>query len=91
MTTFDHNQICTKDKAVEVGKLYDYYEEGHICRVKVLEDTSDNDGIGFNLKIEETLSPLFKEGTEFSCWAATGKFAYSGMWRIYNYGEYQKF
>ena len=81
---YDHNQICTKDNEVEVGKDYDYKEDSSIFRVRVVKEESDKEGIGFKLEILE--GP--EKGTSFSCWAANGKYAYSGMWRLYDLNTY---
>lgn len=91
MTKYDHNQICTSGSVVEVGKQYQYYEDGMIVEVTVVEDRSDDKGIGFLLKIDKRLNWPEKGPGQFSCWAALGKFAYSGMWRLYDMGTYGKF
>jgi hypothetical protein len=83
---YNHNQICTKDNRIIVGNIYDYKEDSYIAEVQVIKDTSDKAGIGFELKV---LSENFKLGKKkFNCWAATGHYAYSGMWRLFDKGSY---
>ena len=82
---YDHNQICTKNNEVEVSNIYDFKEDSYIAEVEVLSATSDEEGIGFRLKVLKANYDLDKE---FNCWAAAGKYAYSGMWRIWDRGIY---
>ena len=80
---YTHNQICTRDSEIVVGKQYDYSEDGMRMRVKVLEDISDDERISFKLKI---LSE--PKGENFTVYAARGNYAYNGMWRLWDAGEY---
>lgn len=86
---YDHNQICTTGKEVKVGKAYQYKEASWIADVKVISEISDASGISFELKI---LRQNYKIGIEdtFTCWAAHGKYGYSGMWRLFDLGTYRK-
>ena len=87
---YDHNQICTKDNEIEVGKQYCYKEDQFIAEVIVVKDTSNKDGIGFDLKTVKSNAPsLFKVDKVFDIWAASGHYAYNGMWRLYDSGSYQ--
>ena len=81
---YDHNQVCTKDNEVKVGEKYQYKEGFLVANVEVLEDRSNDDGVGFLLEIID--GP--QKGRIFTCWAASGKYAYSGMWRLYDKGTY---
>lgn len=88
---YDHNQICTKNNEIEIGKEYCYKEEGEICNVIVLEDKSNDKYLSFVLKIKENLTEGFANiGHEFNVSAALGKYAYNGMWRLWDLGEYIK-
>lgn len=88
---FDSNHICTTGKEVVVGKRYQYTEDGYIAAVTVLEDNSDDEAIRFKLRIDERLRwPDWATEDEFDVMAARGPGAYSGMWRIWNDGEYVK-
>ncbi len=84
---YNHNQICTKENEVVVGNLYQYKEDSWIADVKVIKDTSDEKGIRFDLKIVRQNFNIGGNG-RFSCWAASGHYAYSGMWRLYDAGTY---
>jgi hypothetical protein len=90
MAKYEHNQICTTNNEIIVGNEYDYKEEGYECRVKVLEDNSDREGIGFLLKIvpHDRNHNFYENNQTFNVWAAAGKYAYNGMWRLYNVVEY---
>jgi hypothetical protein len=83
---YDHNQICTQDNDITIGQEYTYKEDSYIAEVKVLKDNSDEKGIGFKLKVLKESYPLGQK--TFDCWAATGHYAYSGMWRLFDYGSY---
>jgi hypothetical protein len=85
---FEHNQVCTKDGIVEVGKSYQYKEEGSIFTVGVTGMRSDEAGIGFDLVVINVVAGRPPVQKNFSCWAAHGRYAYSGMWRIYDAGKY---
>lgn len=84
---YEHNQICTKDNEIVIGEIYDYEEDDWIAEVKIIKDTSDKDGIGFDCKI---LRQNYKIDNEkiFNCWAANGHYGYNGMWRLYDRGTY---
>ena len=87
---FDHNQICTTGHEVVVGNQYQYSEDGYIADVTILADEGDDEGIGFKLRVDKPLNGGFAKGAEFSCWAAKGHYAYSGMWRLYDLDTYAK-
>lgn len=89
MEIYNHNQICTTGKRVDVDKQYCYYEDGMACEVTVFEDNSDDEGI--RLKLGIVAAPpksLFKVGYTFEVFACAGRYAYWGMWRLYDSGEY---
>lgn len=88
MTRYTHNQICTTNGEVEIGKQYQYYEDGYVADVTVLSDESDGEGIGFKLRVDRTLRWPGEVGEEFQCWAKRGYYAYGGMWRLHDLGEY---
>jgi hypothetical protein len=88
MAVFDHNQICTSGRSVSVGDQCQYYEEGMVANVEVLDDESNENGIGFRLRVTDALTGPWEAGEEFSCWAAHGHYAYGGMWRLYGPNEY---
>lgn len=83
---FDHNQVCTQNDEVEVGKCYQYKEDSWVADVKVLETENGQDGIRFKLKVLKCNYPTGE--TTFECWAAAGHYAYNGMWRLYDAGTY---
>ena len=70
MAKYDHNQICTHDNQVEVGGEYQYYEDGYVANVVVLEDQSNDEGVGFKFKVTSYIRWTGKPCDEFSCWAA---------------------
>jgi hypothetical protein len=72
----------------EIGKIYDYYEEGLACQVKLLEIQNDAEGFGFKLELVKESQSFGKVGEKFSCWASHDSYACSGMWRLYPAGEY---
>ena len=84
----DHNQICTNEKEVFIGQQYQYKEEGMLAVVTILEDTSNEKGIGFKLRVDDPMNSPWNKGEEFTCWAASGHYGYSGMWRLWNKDEY---
>ena len=88
---FESSHICTTGKEIEVGKQYQYKEDGWICDVTILEDTSDDEKIEFKLRIDKKLD--WPEGMtdDFTVSAARGPGAYNGMWRLWNLGEYVRF
>jgi len=89
MKKYQHNQICTDNSSIEVGKEYDYTEDGAPCRVKVLADESNDEMLAF--KLEVTQDPTGRYGgvgSKFEVSAATGNYAFSGMWRLWDPGEY---
>jgi hypothetical protein len=88
MTKYDHNQICTTNNEIEVGETYCYKEDSFIAQVKVLDDNTKPNGIGFELEVIKSYLNLMKAGDIFSVWAADGKYGYSGMWRLYDKGTY---
>ncbi len=83
---YTHNQICTTGNDVTVGQKYIYKEDSYIADVIVLKDNSDEKGIGFKLKVLKENYQLCNK--TFDCWAATGNYGYSGMWRLFDYGSY---
>jgi len=85
---FDHNQICTKNNEIEVGKQYCYKEDSTIAEVKILADNSDKEFIRFTFEVIESRDVLLKVGEHFSVSAKCGHYAYGGMWRLWDSGEY---
>jgi hypothetical protein len=93
MKTYNHNQILTDNKQVEIGRDYSYFEEfpTAIACVKALEDNSDDEYIKF--RIEKGIHPsmIGKEGKEFEVSAKCGLYSYPGiysypgMWKIKNF------
>lgn len=88
---YDHNQICTTGHEVNVGDKLQYKEDGYVCDVTVLADESNDKEIAFKLRVDALLRWPGGVGEEFSCMAARGHYAYSGMWRLYDLGEYMVF
>lgn len=89
MSVYQHSHICTPGQSVEVGGSYQYYEDGMVAQVTVLEDQSDDEGIGFLVRIDKCLNwPSDDVGREFQCWTTRENHAYSGMWRLYGPDEY---
>jgi hypothetical protein len=84
---FNHNQICTTNKTVEVGNRYQYFESGCLAEVTVLEINEDKEGIGFKLRVDQPQRG-FDTIKEFDCWASNGLYAYYGMWKLYDLGTY---
>lgn len=87
---FEGNFVCTKDKEVEIGKEYQYYESMPTCICNVLiEDMHNNeDGYGFKFKVTKALTNNVVEGNIFDVAAAHGNYAYGGMWRLYDKDTY---
>ena len=88
---YSHNQICTKDDEIEVGKQY-CYKEGFptvIAEVIILEDNSNDEFIAFKVKVIKAFDDFPKAGEEFDISARRGKYAYSGMWRLWDSGTYR--
>lgn len=87
---YESNHICTTNNEVEVGKEYQYSEEGHVCDVVVLEQEEKEDWFEFKLKVLTTsrTTDFFSKGNVFTCGAVKGMYAYSGMWRLYDKGTY---
>lgn len=91
MAKYEHNQVCTSGKEIVVGGVYDYTEDGIPARVRVMEDSSEGtEGpVGFLLEVLKDPTGLYGgPGKTFPVWAAEGRFAYSGMWRLWPEGEY---
>ena len=53
---FDHNQISTRKKEVEEGKFYTYKETPLFFLVLCLKNVSDEEYIGFELKVLDLLN-----------------------------------
>jgi hypothetical protein len=90
---YDSNYVRTRDHDVTVGKQYQYYEDGYICNVEVVSDDSDEELIGFTLRIIDNsfhAKTYGGMGTEFKVNHSRefSHYAYNGMWRIYSPGEY---
>jgi len=85
---FDHNQICTKDNKIEVGKQYCYKEDSVIAEVKILADNSDKEFIRFTIEVVESKDDVLKVGEQFPVSALRGHYAFSGMWRLNDSGTY---
>ena len=85
---FNHNQVCTKNNEVEVGKQYCYKEDSMIVEVKILADNSDKEFIGFTVEVIESRDDFLKVGEQFPISARRGHYAFSGMWRLWDSGEY---
>ena len=93
MSVYKHGQVRTKNGEVKVGWLYDYYEAGYVFRVRVLADESDEERIQFKLqrfiKVDGLKGLRRADEEPFTCMAARGLYAYSGMWRLYDKGTYR--
>lgn len=85
---FSHNQICTKDNEIEVGKQYCYREDSAVVEVKMLSDNSDEEFIRFTVEVVASRNDFLKVGEQFSISAKRGHYAYSGMWRLWDSGTY---
>lgn len=89
MKTYNHNQILTDNKSIEIGRNYSYFEEfpNAIACVEAIEDNSDDEFIKLKLKIVKSLHPSMngKEGEIFECSAKQGLYSYDGMWLIKNF------
>ncbi len=87
---FDHNQICTSNDEIEVGKQYIYRESLPliIAEVKILSDNSDEESIRFTAEVIKSRDNFFKVGEQLSISARLGHYAYSGMWRLEDSGAY---
>jgi hypothetical protein len=89
MEKYEHNQIQTDNKQIEIGRNYSYFEEfpNAIACVEAIEDNSDKDFIKFKLKIVKGIhsTMIGKEGQTFDVSAKRGLYAYPGMWRIRNF------
>lgn len=86
------SSVNTDGGIVEVGKLYDYTEDGYAFEVKVLEIKSDEDMHKFRIKITDmpaSKSCPLQIGNEFDYgFSKTFNGAYNGMARLWNRGEY---
>jgi hypothetical protein len=87
---YSHNQVCTNNGEIEVGKEYDYKESlpTIISLVKVLADTSNEEFIEFELEVIKSFHNFPKTGEKFSVSARRGHYAYGGMWRLWDAGTY---
>ncbi|MBA7659154.1 hypothetical protein ES703_67125 [subsurface metagenome] len=87
---FDHNQICTRNNEIEVGKQYIYRESlpTIIAEVKILSDDSDKEFIRFTVVVIKSRGSFPKVGEQFSISAKRGHYAYGGMWRLEDSGTY---
>lgn len=81
-----NNTICTDNKEIEVGKEYDYSEDGMRCRVKILEDLSNDEVISFRLLI--TAGDSCGDKFTFSHNRDFDRGAYNGMARFWDRGTY---
>ncbi|QOS99997.1 hypothetical protein JNUCC42_04375 [Brevibacterium sp. JNUCC-42] len=53
---------------IEVGKKYQFEEKHHIAAiVTILEDESEDDWVGYKLRVDEIIFGGKKVGDEFSC------------------------
>lgn len=86
---FSHNQIVTKDGKIEVGKQYCYKEDWMIVEVKIISNDSNKEFVGFTLEVVEVIADsCFEVGEQFNITAIRGHYAYNGMWRLWDSGEY---
>lgn len=89
MKKYNHNQILTDNKSIEIGRKYAYFEEFPtvIACVEVIEDNSDDEFIKLKLKVAKGIHPTMqgKEGYEFDVSAKKGLYSYPGMWTIKNF------
>lgn len=87
---FDHNQILTRDKEIEVGKQYIYRESmpSILAEVKILADDSDEEFIRFTVEVIKSREDFTKIDGQFTISARRGHYAYGGMWRLEDSGTY---
>lgn len=69
--------------------MAEYHEDGMVCDVTILEDTSDNEWERYKLKVNKVLqsSSIVKDpevGEEFSVEKARG-ISCSGLWHLFGY------
>lgn len=88
---FNGNFVMTTNSEVETGEEYCYYESMPtvICNVKVIDMHNDENGYGFSFEVTVPITKNINVGDRFSVGAAHGNYAYGGMWRLYNKGEYK--
>ena len=79
---YDHNQICTKGNEIVDGEHYDFKEESLVLPVEVISQEPTESWISFTLK------EIGQNGEPFVVGAATGHYAYNGMWRLWDKGTY---
>lgn len=84
---YSHNQICVKDGEITTGQQYDYKEEDWIALVEIVEQNPTEEWIGFTLKVLAQNYPINNEDV-ITVGAATGHYAYNGMWRLFDKGAY---
>ena len=85
--TIDHQQICTEEQTIEVGKQYQYKEDSLIADVEVL--SVEETDIWFDMELKIIKSNIdVGDAKVFTAGASKGKFAYSGMWKLYDLGTY---
>ena len=86
------NLVCTKDKKLVVGGIYDYKEgmPRFVARVEVLSDDSDDKYLNIPLKILKSPTNPEQEGTTFTVSFAkgVGNIYYEGMGRFWDKGSY---
>ncbi len=87
---FQGNFVCTTNHEVNVGDIVCYYESlpTCICDCEVLDCYNNESEYGFKLKVVTPITDNTKKDEVFTCSATPGYFAYAGMWRLYNKGEY---
>lgn len=88
---FEGNFVMTKNNEVNVGDEICYYESLPlmVCDCLVLDLWKNQEEYGFKLQV---VKPISKHGGTpgevFEVSAVHGHYAYGGMWRIYDKGEY---
>ena len=84
------NSICTQDSVIEVGKEYQFYESIPLMIVNVvlIEDNSTEDRVKLKLKCIRSYKNSVGVGHEFEVSMINEPIGFSGMWRLYELGEY---
>ena len=79
-----------KEKTLVIGELYDYKEGSLIGECQFIADESSNEYWIWRFKW--TIAPTrceYLDGQEFTCSELkNSEVYYSGMWRLYNKGDY---
>lgn len=90
MTQYDSPSIQTANRELEVGKTYQYKEDGYFADVELLGVEERDNWLSLQLKIKRaTRWPSDAVGQVFTVGVTTDRnLACNGSWKLYELGTY---